>query len=72
MELRLLHLPLPQIPPDSGCLEAKIEKAAYTALGAGGAPFMTRDYHPFYSDESDSILAVLQPEKSHSYNPELS
>ena len=33
---------------------------------------MTQDYRPLYSDESDSILAVLQLEKSHSYNPELS
>ena len=72
MELRLLHLPLPQIPPDSGCLKAKLENAAYTAPGAGGAPFKTQDYRPLYLDESDSIFAVLQREKSHSYNPELS
>jgi hypothetical protein len=72
VELKDLHSPLPQIPPDSACLKAKVENAAYPALGAGEAPLKTQDYCPFYSDESDSILTVLQLETSHSYNPELS
>ena len=61
--------PLSQIPPDSGFLKAKIENAAYTAPVGGGTPLNTQDDCSFYSDESDSILAVIQLETNHSCNP---